>query len=122
MRVSVEPVARLEGHSWQCSSVHFHPAGSMIASGSWDRTIRIWDVDQRRELRCIERGGHGGPVTCVRWHPNGALIASTSTDNTTCLWDASTGQKMRTLKEHFGWVLSCSFAPDRTSGGTALCR
>jgi len=46
------------------------------------------------------------------------LVASTSADNTTALWDAATGKKMRTLREHFGWVLDCSFAPDRTKFAT----
>eukprot|EP00730_Choanoeca_flexa_P020044 TRINITY_DN9799_c0_g1_i3.p1 TRINITY_DN9799_c0_g1~~TRINITY_DN9799_c0_g1_i3.p1 ORF type:complete len:332 (+),score=39.74 TRINITY_DN9799_c0_g1_i3:102-1097(+) len=113
-------VARFDAHDWQCSSVDFHPAGNMIASGSWDRTIRIWDVDEKSLLRTIDRtNGHTKPITSVKWHPNGALVASTSADNTTCLWDVSNGQKMRTLREHFGWVLSCSFAPDRTKLATA---
>eukprot|EP00045_Choanoeca_perplexa_P006654 m.57311 g.57311 ORF g.57311 m.57311 type:complete len:570 (-) comp13720_c0_seq1:150-1859(-) len=113
-------VAKFQAHDWQCSSVDFHPAGNMIASGSWDRTIKIWDVEEKTLLRTIDReDGHTRPVTSVKWHPNGALIASTSADNTTCLWDVSNGQRMRTLKEHFGWVLSCSFAPDRTKLATA---
>eukprot|EP00039_Didymoeca_costata_P019277 m.336898 g.336898 ORF g.336898 m.336898 type:complete len:551 (+) comp17990_c0_seq1:71-1723(+) len=115
--------ARLEtslaGHRWTVSSLHFHPAGNMLVSGSFDRTIRIWDATDGKELRRLDRQQHTAPITCVKWHPNGALIASTSADNTTCLWDASTGKKMRTLREHFGWVLSCSFAPDRTKLATA---
>eukprot|EP00049_Salpingoeca_infusionum_P004521 m.80487 g.80487 ORF g.80487 m.80487 type:complete len:575 (+) comp12604_c0_seq1:86-1810(+) len=119
MPSQLKQVCRLEGHTWECSSVHFHPAGNMVASASWDRTVRIWDVEERKALRTIERGGHSGPITCVRWHPNGALLATTSSDNTTCLWDASTGERMRVLREHFGWVLQCSFAPDRTKLATA---
>eukprot|EP00054_Salpingoeca_dolichothecata_P002374 m.22551 g.22551 ORF g.22551 m.22551 type:complete len:587 (+) comp12961_c0_seq1:44-1804(+) len=114
----VELVRKLKGHDWQCSSVQFHPAGDMLVSGSWDRTVRIWDVQEGKELRCFDKS-HTAPITCVRWHPNGVLVASTSSDNTTCLWDASTGKKVRTLKEHFGWVLHCSFAPDRTKLATA---
>jgi len=91
----------------------------MLVSGSYDRTIRIWDATDGKELRRLDRNQHTAPITSVKWHPNGALIASTSADNTTCLWDASTGQKMRTLREHFGWVLGCSFAPDRTKLATA---
>ena len=71
-----------------------------------------------QELRKIHRSQHTAAITSLQWHPNGALIASTSADNTTCLWDASSGAKLRTLREHFGWVLSCSFAPDRTKLAT----
>ena len=67
-----------------------------------------------QELRRIHDNQHTAPITSVRWHPNGALLASTSADFTTCLWDAASCKKLRTLKEHFNWVLSCSFAPDRT--------
>jgi WD40 repeat protein len=72
-------VARFKAHDWQCSSVDFHPAGNMIASASWDRTIKIWDVEEQTLLRTIDReGGHTRPITSVKWHPNGALIATTS--------------------------------------------
>lgn len=117
--VHVSLLKRLEGHDWQVSSVAFHPAGDMLASASWDRTVRIWDIDAGKELRVIDRSGHTAPITSVAWHPNGALLATTSADFTTCLWDASTGSRLRTLKEHFGWVLRCSFAPDRTKLATA---
>lgn len=111
--------AVLRGHRWTVSGVDFHPAGNMVVTGSWDRTIRIWDAADGKELRRLDRNQHVAPITSVKWHPNGALVASTSADNTTALWDAATGKKMRTLREHFGWVLDCSFAPDRTKFATA---
>eukprot|EP00040_Diaphanoeca_grandis_P014118 m.71468 g.71468 ORF g.71468 m.71468 type:complete len:520 (-) comp24352_c1_seq1:209-1768(-) len=111
--------AVLKGHKWTVSGVDFHPAGNMVVTGSWDRTIRIWDAADGKELRRLDRNQHIAPITSVKWHPNGALVASTSADNTTALWDAATGKKMRTLREHFGWVLDCSFAPDRTKFATA---
>ncbi|EDQ87109.1 uncharacterized protein MONBRDRAFT_33520 [Monosiga brevicollis MX1] len=114
------PDSRFQAHDWQVSSVDFHPQLNILASGSWDRSIKIWDIEESQILRTIDRNaGHTAPVTCVRWHPSGNLLASTSADNTTCLWDVNTGQRMRTLREHFGWVLSCSFAPDRTKLATA---
>jgi WD40 repeat protein len=111
-------VSRLKGHKWQVSSVDFHPAGEMLVSGSWDRTIRIWDIMETKELRIFDQDTHTQPITCVKWHPNGVLLASTSADNTTCLWDASSGKKVRSLREHFGWVMHCSFSPDRTKLAT----
>lgn len=50
------------------------------------RTIRIWDVQEGRELRRLDRNMHTAPITSIRWHPNGALVATTSADNTTVLW------------------------------------
>jgi len=108
----------LIGHRWTVSCLSFHPAARMLASGSFDRTIRIWDTNDGKLLKKLDRAQHTQPITSIQWHPNGALLATTSADNTTCLWDASSGQKMRTLREHFGWVLDCSFAPDRTKLAT----
>ncbi len=36
----LEIATKLTGHAWQCSSVNFHPAGNVVASASWDRTVR----------------------------------------------------------------------------------
>ena len=57
----LEVVAKLTGHAWQCSSVHFHPAGNMLASASWDRTVRsarVYEYDESRSGEMIvETGG-----------------------------------------------------------------
>ena len=47
----------------------FLRAGNMVVTGSWDRTIRIWDAADGKELRRLDRNQHVAPITSVKWHP-----------------------------------------------------
>lgn len=117
--MSVQLEKKMKGHTWQVSSVSFHPSSSVLASASWDRTVRIWDAKDFREISVFDRNVHTAPITCLAWHPNGNILATGSADNTTCLWDVGSATRVKTLREHFGWVLGCNFAPDRTMLATA---
>jgi WD40 repeat protein len=46
----------LEGHSSGVSGVVFSHDGSRIASGSWDKTVRVWDVASWKEILCYDAG------------------------------------------------------------------
>jgi WD40 repeat protein len=58
------------GHAGGVDSVAFSPDGSMIASGSGDKTIKLWRVSDGKLLRTLE--GHTGPVTPSPSHPMAA--------------------------------------------------
>jgi WD40 repeat protein len=67
-----------------------HLMGTLIASGSNDHTVCIWDVKTGAAVgHPLE--GHTGCVTSVTFSPDGTLIASGSYDKTVCIWDAKTG-------------------------------
>ncbi|MBI5628636.1 MAG: pentapeptide repeat-containing protein, partial [Candidatus Rokubacteria bacterium] len=84
------------GVSNAVSSVAFHPDGMLIAAGSWDGSIRIYDVPAGKLRRVL--AGHGGPVHSVAWHPDGTKLASGSEDNTIRVWEASSGRALQTLE------------------------
>jgi WD40 repeat protein/methionine-rich copper-binding protein CopC len=94
--------------------VAYSPDGSLIASASRDRTIRLWRVSDGVLLRTLR--GHTGfgfvTVTSVVFSPDGSLIASASTDATIRLWRVSDGVLLRTLTGHAGFVTSVAFSPD----------
>ncbi|KAL6230308.1 hypothetical protein BDW75DRAFT_74574 [Aspergillus navahoensis] len=100
----------LTGHSDSVLSVAFSANGSILASGSYDRTIRLWDVWTGRELQTL--AGHLGLVQLVVFSSSGITLASSSDDRAIRLWDIQTGKEMRILKGHLGLVLSMAFSPD----------
>jgi hypothetical protein len=57
-------------------SVAFSPDGKILASGSEDNTIKLWEVNSGRELRTLR--GHSGPVNSVVFSPDGQSLASGS--------------------------------------------
>ena len=91
-------VATLQGHTGEVLSVSYSPDGSTLASGSLDRTVRLWDVSSGQEIATLQGHTHG--VTSVSYSPNGQTLASGSLDRTVRLWDVASGQEIATLQGH----------------------
>ena len=80
------------------------------ASGSSDKTIRLWDVNTGKSKKTLK--GHSSVVSTVAFSPNGTMIAGGSWDKTVRLWDVTTGKRKNTLKGHTSVVRSVMFSPD----------
>jgi WD40 repeat protein len=108
--VWVKEKNRLEGHSASVKSVSFSPDKSLLASGSADNTIRIWDVATGKTLHIFQ--GHTAPINSVSFSPDGQRLASGSTDNTIRIWDIDKEHTIRILQGHTAPINSVSFSPN----------
>jgi WD40 repeat protein len=109
----VTRVAALEGHTGPVLALAFSPDGLWLASGSADRSARLWDVgtgSSRATLR-----GHAGPVFSVAFSPNGETLATGGWDHSVKLWDPDRGTERFTFMGHSEPVRAVGFAPDRTT-------
>ncbi|GAB1538286.1 hypothetical protein NUACC21_09440 [Scytonema sp. NUACC21] len=119
----VTEVNRLEGHRDIVWAVSFSPNGQLLASGSRDRTVKLW---RRDGLLLQTLKGHSDAITSLSFSPDGQTLASASLDKTVKIWRKNpvTGTfnplPFRTLVGHEDWIYSVSFSPDGTllaSGG-----
>jgi WD40 repeat protein/tRNA A-37 threonylcarbamoyl transferase component Bud32 len=154
-KVALPPPIVLDQQNWQCiqtikghsSMVHaiaISPNGQLIASGSNDMTIKLWQVSTGKLVRQMGRwsSSHSSMVNSVAFSPisnisyqaesgksagvadvNRGILASGSWDNTIKLWDVNTGREIRTLTGHTNWVNSVALSPDGKflASGSADC-
>jgi serine/threonine protein kinase len=100
----------LTGHSDRVWSVVYSPDGRYLASGSDDKTIKIWEVATGKQLRTLT--GHSEVFRSVVYSPDGRYLASESGDNTIKIWEVATGKELRTLTGHSDMVWSVAYSPD----------
>jgi WD40 repeat protein len=110
-------VATVEGHSSFIKSLAFHPTAPLLATGSWDKTVRLWLLScDNSSATCVATlKGHSGSVTSVAFHRTAQLLATGSVDGTVRLWllssDNSSATCVATLKGTSSSVTSVAFHP-----------
>jgi WD40 repeat protein len=100
----------LKGHTALVYSVAFSPDGKILATGSFDGTVKLWDFASRKELRTLK--GHTASIYAVAWKSDGKLLASASQDKTIRLWNPADGKTLTELKGHGDIVDGVAFSPD----------
>ena len=88
---------KLEGHTSSVRAVAFSADGSLLASTSDDRTVRLWNPSTGQEVQKL--AGHTDWVRAVAFSADGSLLASASADQTVRLWNPSTGQEVQKFKD-----------------------
>jgi WD40 repeat protein len=104
------PSLLLTAHRDLVTSVAFSPDGSLLASGSVDRTVILWQLHQGRPARTLT--GHTARVNTLAFSPDGHLLATAGRDQTILIWDVTTGERRATRTGHTGPIRSLAFSPD----------
>ena len=102
--------AVLEGHTEAIYGIAFSPNGELLASGSRDNSVRVWDVKTGKELFFSLE--HNGEVHSVAFSTDGATLASGGADGKIRLWDVESSQEKRVLDAHPIQVECLAFSPD----------
>lgn len=98
------------GDAWT-KSIAFSADGQLLAAGDWLGRIRIWNLQDGRELHSID-GHPGSVVAALHFHPDGTKLSSGGYDTAIHLWNVSSGDRLTTFSGHQGLVLSLAFSRD----------
>ena len=104
------PSRTLIGHTNEIFGLAFDPNNQVVASGSGDESIRLWDVNTGRIQTILK--GHTAPVRTLDFSPKGRFLASGASDKTTRVWDLKTGKEVVSFSSVFGNIRAVAFSPD----------
>jgi WD40 repeat protein len=114
-----EELLILKGHTEWVSALAFSSDGKTLASGSRDKTVRLWDVATGKELHTLrdlpDDKSFLPDVTSLQFLSDNKTLAS-AVGKQVKIWDVGTGKELRTLQSHTAWI-TCLAA---TSGGKLL--
>ena len=99
-----------DAHKESITCVSVSPDGKMIASGSRDKTVRLWYAETETLHKTLK--GNRKPILSLTFSPDGRSIASTSEDKTVRVWNVDTGRRTHTFKTNSEHLHRVVFSPN----------
>ncbi|MBR8827065.1 MAG: Hsp70 family protein [Gomphosphaeria aponina SAG 52.96 = DSM 107014] len=100
----------LRGHSGAIKAIAFSPTGEIMASGSEDQTIKLWNLHTKTYPLTLQL--HKKAITCLAFSPDKPLLATGSEDTSVILWHWKTGEALKTFTDHHEQIFSLTFSCD----------
>ncbi|XP_066291034.1 notchless protein homolog 1-like [Branchiostoma lanceolatum] len=108
--VDKKSLARMTGHMALINEVCFSPDARLIASASFDKSVKLWDGKTGKYLTSLR--GHVNAVYQVAWSADSRLLVSGSSDSTLKVWDVRTRKLAVDLPGHADEVFAVDWSPD----------
>jgi WD40 repeat protein len=103
------------GHSKEVHAISWSPDGKLIASGSGDETVQVWDAANGTKIQNYYGHSHKvgkGQVQALMWSPDGKYIVSASWDKSARIWEARTGHTISIYRKYYEVVEAVAWSPD----------
>ena len=98
-----------KSHGWDVKCCVWHPEKALVASGSKDNVIKLWDAKAAREVCTLHL--HKNTVNQLRWHPSGDFLLSGSRDQLVKLLDLRAMKEAAAFKGHKREVSALAWHP-----------
>jgi len=110
---STTPLRTFEDHEWSVTAVAVFPNRRQMVTGSFDNTLRLWDLETGIVLKKME--GHNAPVSALAVSRDGQIIVSGDENEEFIAWHGETGGSLtEPIKAHSDDIYSVDFSPDGT--------
>jgi WD40 repeat protein len=109
LKVGATLLKTLLGHKDCIYSVAWSPDGKLLASGSYDKMVKLWDAATGEEVKNLQ--DHIDAVFAVAFSPDGRHLASGSQDRSVKIWDIVSGERLYTLSDATDGLTSIAYSP-----------
>ena len=106
-------------HDLWASCAAYSPNQLWLATGSYDRSVIIWEANVGKPLKQLHNLLHPSPVTCLAFSQDSRLLATGTVDRSGVIWDMNKGRIVQRLVGHRGLIIDVAFCYDGSRVATA---